>query len=364
MRNIFLVLILSAISATTFAQTTNFLISGKVINAETKLPLQAASVFAENTTLGTATDAEGNFKLQLPNGGYELVVTFTGFNTETKRINTADANNTAVIFELKQKEKEMQAVSIVSTGEVKDGMEKYGVFFMEQFIGKTTNSSGCTIKNKEALKFYFSKRKNRLKVMATEPLQIENNLLGYNIKYALDSFTHEYATQVSLYTGNPLFEEMTTTDPVQQAKWKKARDEAYKGSVLHFMRSVYNKQLKEEGFEIQYVVDVNGLDTAIKLKNFYSALNYQKNDSLQTVDIKPNQNRVAVIYTKEKPATAYLSENEKEPTDFQFSILTFLPGHSITIEQNGYYFEQNELTTSEYWTWERIADQVPYDYVP
>ena len=71
-----------------------------------------------------------------------------------------------------------------------------------------------------------------------------------------------------------------------------------------------------------------------------------------------------MIYTKEKPAAAYLTENEKEPTDFQFSILTFLPGHSITIEQNGYYFEQNEVTTNEYWTWERIADQVPYDYVP
>jgi hypothetical protein len=364
MRNIFLVLIFSVISATSISQATNFLITGKVINAETKLPLQAASVFAENTTIGTATDAEGNFKLQLPNGGYELVVTFTGFNTETKRINTADANNTAIVFELKPKEKEMQAVSIISTGEVKDGLEKYGLFFIEQFIGKTANTKDCVIKNPEALKFYFSKRKNRLKVMASEALLIENNILGYNIKYALDSFTHEYATQVSLYTGNPLFEEMATTDLVQQTNWKKAREQAYKGSVLHFMRSVYNKQLKEEGFEIQYVVDVNGLDSALKLKNFYSALNYQKNDSLQVVDIRPNQNRVAVIYTKEKPPAAYLSENEKGPTDFQFSILTFLPGHSITIEQNGYYFEQNELTTSEYWTWERIADQVPYDYAP
>lgn len=364
MRAILFTLFISCFTINSFSQATNFLVTGKVINAETKQPLLGASVFAENTTLGTATDAEGNFKLWLPNGGYELVVTFTGFNTETKRINTSDANNATISFELKQKEKEMQAVSIVASNEVKDGLEKYGSFFMDQFIGKTTNSAGCTIKNKEVLKFYFSKKRNRLKVMASEPVIIENKALGYNIKYALDSFTHEYATQVSLYTGNPLFEEMTTTDPAQQAKWKKAREEAYKGSVLHFMRSVYNQKLKEEGFEIQYVVDFKGHDTAVKLKNVYAALNYQKTDSLQAVEIKPNQNRVGVIYTKEKPAAAYLNENEKEPTDFQFSILTFLPGHSITIEQNGYYFEQNDLTTSEYWTWERIADQVPYDYVP
>ena len=363
MRAIFFTLLFSSISVISFSQATSFYISGKVINAETKQPMLGASVFAENTTLGTTTDAEGNFKLQLPNGGYQLVVTFTGFNTESKRINASDANS-SIGFELRQKEKEMEAVAVVSTGEVKDGWDKYGRFFIEQFIGKTNNSSSCTIKNKEILKFYFSKKRNRLKVKASEPLIIENNALGYNIKYALDSFTHEYASQVSLYTGNPLFEEMTPANPEQAAKWKKARGEAYNGSVLHFMRSVYNKQMKEEGFEIQYVISINGKDSALKLKNFYSALNYVKNDSLQTVEIKPNQNQVGVIYTKEKPAAAYLTENEKEPTDFQFSILTFLPGHSITIEQNGYYFEQNEITTSEYWTWERVADLVPYDYMP
>ncbi|MEO7523356.1 MAG: carboxypeptidase-like regulatory domain-containing protein [Ferruginibacter sp.] len=364
MRNLFFLLLLTGISAISFSQTPIFYIAGKVINAETKQPMQAASVFAENTTLGTATDADGNFKLYLPNGGYQLVVTFTGFNTETKRINTTDANDVNILLELKPKEKEMQAVAIVSTGEVKDGWAKYGSFFIDQFIGKTNNSNGCTIKNTEVLKFYFSKRRNRLKIMASEPLLIENNSLGYNIKYALDSFTHEYATQVSLYSGYPLFEEMTAANPDQQTKWQQARQEAYRGSMLHFMRSVYNKQLKEEGFEIQYVIDFMGRDSALKLKNFYTALNYQKNDSTQTVEIKPNQKQVGVIYTKEKPAAAFLAENEKEPVEFQFSILAFTPGESITIEQNGYYFEQNDLTTSEYWTWERVADLVPYDYVP
>ena len=200
--------------------------------------------------------------------------------------------------------------------------------------------------------------------MASEPLQIENNALGYNIKYALDSFTHEYATQVSLYTGNPLFEEMTALNPGEQTKWQQARREAYNGSILHFMRSVYSQQLKQEGFEIQFVVNINGLDTALKLKNTYGALNYKKDDSTQTVEIIPNQSQVAVIYTKEKPAAAYLTENEKESTDFQFSVLSFLPKNTITIEQNGYYYEQNELTINEYWTWERVADLVPYDYNP
>ena len=363
MKNILFVLLCSSLSFHTFSQINFFYINGKVINDETKMPLQGASVFAENTTIGTTTDAEGNFKLRLPDGGYELVITFTGFNKESRRISFSDASDKNIEFALKQKEKEMQGVSIVSTGEVKDGWEKYGNFFLEQFIGKTNNSATCTIKNKEVLKFFFSKRKNRLKVMAADPILIENNALGYIIKYALDSFTYEYASQVGLYTGNPLFEEMTALSTDQQMKWQQARLDAYHGSVLHFMRSVYNKQLKEEGFEIQFVVKINGKDSALRLKNYYAALNYKKDDSTNTVEIMPNQNEVGVIYTREKPAVAYLKDNEKEPVNFQFSVLTFLPQHSITIETNGYFYEQNEITTNEYWTWERVADLLPYDYI-
>lgn len=363
-RNLLLIILCLPVFSSLHAQVGYFVVSGKVVNAETKMPLQGASVFAENTTLGTATDAEGNFRLQLPNGGYDLIFSFTGYHTESRRISPTDVNDRTLNVDLKAKEKELAVVSVVATGEVKDGLEKYGHFFIEQFIGKTTNSEACTILNKEVLKFYFSKKRNRLKVMAAEPLLIENKALGYNIKYALDSFTHEYATQVSIYTGNPLFEEMVAASPEQQSRWNEARKQAYMGSIVHFMRSLYNKRLREEGFEVQFVINYNGKDSALRLKDNYAAMNFTRDDSTQTVDIRPNQTKVVVIYTKEKPAAAFLAENEKDATDFQFSILNFLPNHPITIEQNGYYYEQNEVTTDEYWTWERVADQVPYDYQP
>lgn len=326
--------------------------------------MQGASVFAQNTTIGTITNAEGKFSLQLPAGGYEIVVTFTGFTLESKRITSSDPDNRDLSFELRQKEKEMEAVAIVSTGEVKDGWIKYGSFFVDHFIGKTANSVSCSIKNPEVLKFYFSKKRNRLKVMAKEPLLIENKALGYNIKYTLDSFTHAYDTQTSLYTGYPLFEQLTAESNSQQNTWDIQRQKAYKGSILHFMRSMYQKDLAGEGFEIQYLIPFSGKDSAFKLKNVYAAMNYQKDDSTQTVEIKPNQNVVGVLFTKEKPAPGYLNDNLDESKDFQFSIVSFLPGESIVIEQNGYYFEQNAISISEYWTWDKVADQLPYDYVP
>lgn len=337
------------------------IVTGKVVNAETQLPMQGASVFAENTTLGTSTDAEGNFKLYLPPGGYDIIATYTGFNSSAKRYTSND--NTPLSFELKVHEKQMVDIAVVSSSEVKDGWLKYGDFFMAEFIGKSANSLNCTIKNKDAIHFYFSKRKNRLKVLSDEPVQIENKSLGYNIKYNLDSFTHEYNTNISWFTGSALFEEISTIDSIEKQNWSDARKLAYDGSILHFMRSVYAKKLKENGFEIQFIVKDNGNDRALKLKNYYAALNHKYDDSTQTVEIKPNQPDLGVIYIKEKPSADFLSTHENEPSAFQFSVLTFLPNESLIIEKNGYYYEQTDVAISAYWTWEKIADLLPYNYM-
>jgi hypothetical protein len=118
----------------------------------------------------------------------------------------------------------------------------------------------------------------------------------------------------------------------------------------------------QQGFEVQFVVDVNEKETAIPLKDFYGAFNYKKDDSTLLVEVRPNQPRVGVIFFKEKPATKFTSLYPDEPADFQFSIVSFMPGESIGIEQNGYYFEQNDIAVSAYWTWDKMADQLPYDY--
>ena len=343
------------------AAQNNFTISGKVTSQANGLPMAAASVFAQNTTLGTVTDENGNFKLSLPQGGYDLVITFTGYRTESRRITTADASENIVI-NLKEKEKELETVAIVSTNEVMDGLAKYGSFFNEEFIGKSENSKRTNIENPEVLHFFFSKKRNRLKITATEPLLIKNKALGYNIKYTIDSFTHEYNIGTSIYTGFPLYEEMQG-DSAQKLIWETNRRVAYNGSLLHFMRSVYNKDLKAQQFEIQFIIkQEDGKDNAIKLKEFYGALNYAKDDSTQTVEIMPNQKDVGILYMGEKPTVGYLSEHPTEPKDFKFSLLSFRPNESIIIEHNGYFYDQNDISISGYWGWDKVGEQLPYDY--
>ena len=92
------------LSAASFAQSTYFTITGKVIDAATQSPMQAASVFAQNTTMGTATDAEGNFKLYLTSGGgYDLVVTFSGYETLIRRISTASEEDKNIVFTIRKR---------------------------------------------------------------------------------------------------------------------------------------------------------------------------------------------------------------------------------------------------------------------
>jgi CarboxypepD_reg-like domain len=352
------------LSAVAFAQSASFNITGKVIDAATKVPLQGASVFAQNTTVGTASDAAGFFSLWLNNGGYDLAISFTGYETYSKRISTADAADKNVVIELKQKEKSLEEVAIKSSNEVKDGWVKYGDFFTENFIGKTPNSQRCVIKNKEALKFYFSKKRNRLKVLADVPVEIENPALGYVLKYTLDSFVYDYNSSATFFTGYPLFEAMQTADAAQTTAWHEARMKAYKGSILHFMRSVYNKNLKEEGFEIQFLVKNNSVDTAIQLENFYGALNFNRDDSTGAVEISPNQQDVAVLYKKEEPAPAYLQQYEDAPKKFELSVINITPSQNIAIEQNGFYYDQNDMVATGYWAWEKAGDMLPYDFKP
>ncbi len=173
-----------------------FNLSGRIVDSLTKEPLAGASVFCQNTTIGTATNKQGEYSLQLKSGGYELIISYTGYQTREIRISHTDEKIPDI--EMVKEEKSLGEVVIKSSNEVKDGWEKYGSFFLEYFIGSTPNAAQCALLNPEVLKFYFLKRSNKLRVLATEPIQIENKALGYHLRYQLDSFIYQYNTDINL----------------------------------------------------------------------------------------------------------------------------------------------------------------------
>lgn len=337
---------------------TGFRVTGKVIDSLTQQPLQGASVFCQNTTIGTVTNAEGVFRLNLSNGGYDLVVSFMGFETQSVRISNTMPESADLTIMLQQKEKSLEEVAIVATNEVTNGWEKYGAFLTDHFIGKTENSKACVIENPEVLRFFYSRKRKRLKVTGDSVLVITNKALGYVVKYQLDSFVHEYDNGKTLYAGYPFYEQMQGSDEEMQ-EWMERRKTAYNGSVLQFLRAYHDSTLNGDGYRVELITD--GSNASSPIYNPYDADYYDTLDFNRVELFFPGRLRVA--YTKEKPDPAYLSVNKlQKNTPVQVSILDLANG--IVVEENGYYYDQKDVLTLGYWSWEKMADFLPYDYHP
>ena len=71
---------LSFLSLQIHAQDKTFSIAGKVIDVKSGQPLAGASVFCQNTTIGTISKDDGAFSMRLNNGGYvQLTTMLTSF---------------------------------------------------------------------------------------------------------------------------------------------------------------------------------------------------------------------------------------------------------------------------------------------
>jgi len=366
-------LFLLLVTAAAFSSRAQFVVSGTVLDSATREPLGAASVFCQNTTLGTATNKQGEFTLNLKSGGYDLIFSYTGYQTQTIRVSD---NNKLEVLMIKA-EKSMGEVVLRNSFEVTDGLSKYGSFFMENFIGSTPNAARCTLLNPEALKFYFYKRTNRLKVLATEPVKIANQALGYNLHYQLDSFVYYYNSNSSIYRGYCLYSEMEGSDSLKKV-WAQARKKAYEGSRLHFMRSFYDSTLTEEGWIVD-LLDEKDDKKFNKIPNVYDSAYYNSfvntKDSLGLdsilyhIPVGPVEvemyfpRKISVTYTKKRPEPEYIKKmGLSRNVPYLISYIDIR--EAIAIMENGYYYDQKDWVNQGYWSWKNLGDQLPYDYTP
>lgn len=339
-----------------FSQETKTWVTGRVMDANGKQPLQGASAFCVNTSFGSISNAEGYFKLYLPSGGYDLMVSFTGYERQSFRINTQNASNDTLQVLLTTQSKNLEEVTVVASNEVPDGWNVYGQFFKEQFIGTSNNAINCKILNPEVLHFFYNKKKNRLKVTAKEDLLIENSALGYYINYQLDSFAYQYANESAVLTGYALFREMDTTEAVM-SQFRKNRAATFLGSKLHFMHTVYDSTVKEEGFILQKVNPSNNSQVR-EMTNLYDSLHYNVDSEVVVVDWTGTYR---VIY-KARPEKTYLDAKklDSKTTPYQLSLMIIEQG--LEIERNGYFFDQNKVSIQGYWAWKKIAESLPDNY--
>ena len=334
------------------------IISGQLIDSESKEPLVRASLFAQNTTKGTVSDSSGNFRLYLDKGGFELIISYTGYTSKTIKIESSGDQHLTITMQ--KADNSLSEVIIRSSNEVADGWEKYGKFFLQSFIGTTPFADSCTLENPQVLKFLFFKKSNRLKVLASEPLIIQNKALGYTLRYELDSFVHYYQKDISLYKGQCLYTPMDG-DARLMTYWNSNRQKAYYGSRLHFLRSYYDSTLKQDGFTVDILSekDENKFD---QVSNPYDTSYYYFNDTTQNAELWYPA-KISITYWRKAPEKEYLNQY-KLPNSVRIQISYVDLTDAIVIRQNGYFFDQKSWINQGYWSWKNLADQLPYDYTP
>ena len=174
-------------------ELTDRVISGRVVDEVTQAPLPYANVFIDNSTLGVATDLNGEFEIKdIPYIAFNLVISYVGYTSKTIRFNNGQGlDNGRYIIELNIEEKALDAFQVVGTKTRAQRRKDRRLLkrFEQDFLGRDSNAKDCRIVNPEVLEFYVVDSLDTYEVIANDLLFVENNAMGYRIGYLLEQFT-------------------------------------------------------------------------------------------------------------------------------------------------------------------------------
>lgn len=343
---IIMAMLYSYLSLQLMAQTS---ITGIVTDSQ-KTPVPYARVYLSKTTIGAITNDQGVYLLTIPqNGVYEMSTSCIGFKSNTQIIN-AEGKNKTIDIKLAAdtiliKEVTVRAFDI--------NREKYYKQFVKHFIGTTRNANSCNILNPEELFIYRDYHDKTLKAYSRIPLRIENKALGYNVTFDLNEFIYNPGAGRMRLSGNSYFEPLSG-NPEQEQMWERNRIKAYYGSRLHFLKAVFLGSLKQENFEI------GDLGINRKTQEWF-AVNRIK---FEVDTLLVNRNSLILYYNK--PILINYTDQisiGKSATPRKYKS-TIAISDSLKVYQNGFYENPYSVTWGGEMSLERIAELLPYDFVP
>tara|TARA_Y100001970_G_scaffold58154_1_gene73709 strand:+ start:1262 stop:2413 length:1152 start_codon:yes stop_codon:yes gene_type:complete len=365
-----------------FSQTR---IDGRIVDKSTSEPLVGVNVFFSKTTWGATTDDNGFYTLtNIPAGQYELVVSMIGYEVEREQMFIKSDERFTLNFRLQSRAILMSEINV--TAKTDRVWKKSYDRFRRSFLGTSKNGESCLILNEFVLTFDDSGQ--YFKAKASQPIQIENPELGYRITYILDDFEID-GTEVR-YAGDHYYESMSSKSKRQLKKWDKNRKKAYNGSLRHLLKTLTDRfDLRftfNEGMIIQndnwnsiagrkkdplvregFSISMNKKDlfgTSLIIEDEYKPL---RSDTLVFPGATYEQpllsfeGRMMVVYMKESPELAYMMENDS-PSSYKQTSYLLLRADSVYFDRDGRYFEPYMIEQQGYSSWERIGDQLPFNY--
>lgn len=360
MRGIFIAILIGSLSGLVNVKTlqAQAVATGRIVDANTGKPLSGAHVFLSGTKIGTATNPNGQYRLRrIPPGGHRLVVSMIGYGRTLTEIVIGPKETLEMNFELKPVVYEMPEIYV---GNRVKKWERRLRRFTDHFIGQSGWADSVKILNPEVLRFE-TKWWGKLSAEALAPLEIENRALGYHITYHLDEFEH--TGMRTKWDGEPLFTEMKPVDSAQVRYWEQNRQEAFYGSLRHFMLALLQDRVEKEGFIINRLrQDIHG-----RYENRFPA-------SAQRLISDGNEDylykmkfygKLEIIYIKEEEDRHFVrwQRSNRVPAGSQTSYLE-LNERPITVDADGEILQPYGATQFGYFGFERLANATPREYRP
>jgi len=377
-------------------------VTGKVYD-ETNKPLEGASVYINNTSIGTTSNHEGEFELNLENAIYDLIVSFVGYETIRYRTNTKTLEK-SISFKMTPKRNMLDEVVIKKREKMSEQQRKnYLRLFRNLFIGKSKFANDCKLLNDEVLDFDYDEQANKLEISAREPIKIYNKRLGYTIYY--DLITLDITQNNITYLGYAQYKENEATKS-KKKRWLRNRKRAYKGSKTHFLRAVKADRVQQEGFLVDFVerlpnpqspneeeikfasevfrkrraaTNIGYLNSAGASKDLERAKDILKRAELSPFITRVKQKNVKkyefileddkgsylyfndylqVTYLRETPDKNYRSDNWGR---YQVSMIKLI-SDEVPLDASGLLKDPLDVIQLGYWAFEKVGDDLPADF--
>lgn len=305
----------------------NQVIKGTILDKQTKSTISFAAVYFSGTFVGTTSDQDGNFVLDITKyTSMPLTISVVGYYSFT--LTDFSTDEPSMIY-LTPKVYEIEEVSVGAKSLARKRKVNLRLF-KNEFLGASYNTQNCEIINEDDITFNYGSDDDTLKAFALNPILIYNKILGYHITYYLDKFEYDKKSNTTSFTGNIIFNEDLTIDETNKRSYKRKRRHAYYGSYMHFFRALWADDLRSTFFTIK-----NSAGQELKYKD---------------VVIQGDNNKKFLRYP-ENLDIYYLSG---------WSNICFLK-QQVLFEQNG-FFDPSGILWRGQMTIKRIADWLPYNY--
>lgn len=344
-------------------------ITGKISDNKGN-PLMYASVFISNTTLGTTSNKNGEYEIKnVPFGYHKIIASFLGYESEMIPL---DVKGISITQNLQLKEQTLAIDEVTIQSEKgKNKWKQNFKKFEKNFIGRSDHAPSCKIINPKVLLFHFDKESRILTAKARETLFIENFGLGYTIHFVLAKFELRRDGSCT-YLGSAHFTPMIAENKSIAESWKTNRKRAYIGSLQHFLRTLTNESLVEEGFVVQSCSSMYPVEYEEDVDNILIG---HRNPLGSELLVYPGRfqyerrfwfnNILHIAFTEEAESHAYGTTIDPRytPKTFQQSWIRLLKEGTL-FNNLGYLNDPESLIVHGYWAFERESEALPNDYYP